>query len=416
MRPSRRLQFVPHVMAIAITILSLLIGGEALSLAASVQLSWQAPTTNADGTPLTDLAGYQVYYGPSSGNYTVTLDVGNTLSVSLSGLTAGQTYYFAVTAYDTSENESARSTEVSATPTEVPPGTFMDTTVADFSAGTLDGNIDISQTTNGEVILAPLVGAEFTGTALPAGWTATPWSTGGTASVATGVLRVDGASAGTTALFGPGRAVEFVATFSGQAYQHVGFGVTFSQAPWAIFSTSGGGQLYARTNTGSSSTNTALGSGWLGTSHRYRVDWNTSNTVYSIDGTVVATHALTISTTQRLLISDFTPTGGAVVVDWLRMTPYAASGTFLSRVFDAGSSVTWGTATWTSDLPNGTSLNISVRRGNSPTPDQTWTAFANLSGSGSTIGGNSRYVQYRVQLATTVPGQTPVLRDLTVMY
>jgi hypothetical protein len=416
MRPSRRPQFEPRVVAIAITILSLLIGGEALSLAASVQVSWQAPTTNADGTPLTDLAGYQVYYGPSSGNYTVTLDVGNTLSVSLSGLTAGQTYYFAVTAYDTSENESARSTEVSATPTEVPPGTFMDTTMADFSAGTLDGNIDISQTTNGEVILAPLVGTEFTGTALPEGWTTTPWSTGGTASVAAGVLMVDGARAGTTALFGPGRSVEFVATFSGQAYQHVGFGVTFSQAPWAIFSTSGNGPLYARTNTGASNQDTALGSRWLGTSHRYRVDWNTSNTVYSIDGKVVATHALTTSTTQRLLISDLTPTEGAVVVDWLRMTPYAASGTFLSRVFDAESSVTWGTATWTSDLPNGTSLNISVRRGNTPTPDQTWTAFANLSGSGATIGGSSRYLQYRAQLATTVPGQTPVLRDLTVMY
>jgi hypothetical protein len=148
----------------------------------------------------------------------------------------------------------------------------------------------------------------------------------------------------------------------------------------------------------------------------YRADWNTSNTVYSIDGTVVATHALTTSTTQRPLISDLTPTGGAVVVDWLRMTPYAASGTFLSRLFDAGSSVTWGTATWTSNLPNGTSLNISVRRGNTPTPDQTWTAFANLSGSGATIGGSSRYLQYRAQLATTVPSQTPVMRDLTVMY
>jgi len=101
-----------------------------------------------------------------------------------------------------------------------------------------------------------------------------------------------------------------------------------------------GGQLYARTNTGASNQDTALGSRWLGTSHRYRVDWNTSNTVYSIDGTVVATHALATSTAQRPLTSDLTPTGGAVVVDWLRMTPYAASGTFLSRPFDAGSSVT----------------------------------------------------------------------------
>ena len=39
--------------------------------------SWDAPTTNADGTPLTDLAGYKVYYGPSSGNYSQAIDVGN---------------------------------------------------------------------------------------------------------------------------------------------------------------------------------------------------------------------------------------------------------------------------------------------------------------------------------------------------
>jgi hypothetical protein len=31
-------------------------------------LTWDAPTTNADGTPLTDLAGYRIYYGTTSGN------------------------------------------------------------------------------------------------------------------------------------------------------------------------------------------------------------------------------------------------------------------------------------------------------------------------------------------------------------
>ena len=61
MRPSRRPHIVPRIVAIAITLLSLLIGGEALSLAASVQVSWQAPTTDAEGNTLTDLAGYQVW-------------------------------------------------------------------------------------------------------------------------------------------------------------------------------------------------------------------------------------------------------------------------------------------------------------------------------------------------------------------
>jgi ABC-type glycerol-3-phosphate transport system substrate-binding protein len=34
----------------------------------SATLTWDAPTTNVDGTPLTDLAGYKVYYGTSLGN------------------------------------------------------------------------------------------------------------------------------------------------------------------------------------------------------------------------------------------------------------------------------------------------------------------------------------------------------------
>jgi Domain of unknown function (DUF4082)/Bacterial Ig-like domain/Bacterial Ig domain/Glycosyl hydrolases family 16 len=300
--------------------------------------------------------------------------------------------------------------------TSAPPGTFTDTTVGDFSAGTPDVNTYIAQTANGEVLLAPSVGAEFFGTALPTGWTSTAWSTGGTATVANSVLTVNGARAGTVALFGPGRSLEVVATFSGAANQNVGFGVDFSQSPWAVFSTRSGGNLYAQTRLGSTTKNTSLGSSWLGVPHRYRIDWNTNNVVYSIDGTVVATHATAITSSMRPLASDFTVGGGTVVVDWLRMTPYATSGTFLSRVFDAGGTVTWGTAAWTGDVPTGTSLVISVRQGNTPTPDGTWTPFATLAGSGVTIGGSSRYLQYQAQLATTVSGQTPVLRDITIGY
>jgi hypothetical protein len=81
--------------------------------AASVKLSWNPPTSNADGTPLNDLAGYIIYYGQSSTNYGATVDVGNATTYTLSGLAGGQRYYFAVTAYDTSQNKSAFSNEAS---------------------------------------------------------------------------------------------------------------------------------------------------------------------------------------------------------------------------------------------------------------------------------------------------------------
>ena len=200
----------------------------------------------------------------------------------------------------------------------------------------------------------------------------------------------------------------------GDAYQHVGFGVDFNNAPWGMFSTGRGGTLYARTNVGSSALETPLEGTWLGAPHRYRIDWDASNVVYSIDGTVVATHAVAIATSMRPLVSDYTQGGGTVTVDWLRLSPYAATGTFTSRVLDAGSSVPWGSATWTSAVPAGTSLNLSVRQGNTPTPDGSWTPFTPLAGSGATIGGSARYLQYRATLSTNVPGQTPALQDVTL--
>jgi hypothetical protein len=75
-------------------------------------LSWNAPTTNTDGTPLTDLAGYKVHMGTSSGNYTTVVDIGNVTTYTVSNLAPG-TYYFVVTAYDSSNIESGFSNEAS---------------------------------------------------------------------------------------------------------------------------------------------------------------------------------------------------------------------------------------------------------------------------------------------------------------
>jgi len=59
-----------------------------------------------------DVAGYMVYYGTSSGDYDVSLDVGNWTSVTIAGLDGSETYYFAATAYSTYGEESAFSNEV----------------------------------------------------------------------------------------------------------------------------------------------------------------------------------------------------------------------------------------------------------------------------------------------------------------
>lgn len=64
----------------------------------------------------TDLAGYKIYVGTAPGIYTYPgspFVVGVTGTYAVVGLPSGQTYYFAISAYDYSGGESALSTEVS---------------------------------------------------------------------------------------------------------------------------------------------------------------------------------------------------------------------------------------------------------------------------------------------------------------
>lgn len=98
----------------------------------SATLSWDAPNTNTDGSCLTDLAGYTVYYGTASGRYTYnqtlaanTANCSNTTNsnacgtiqrcrYTVQGLGAA-TWYFALSAYNSNGVYSALSNEASKT-------------------------------------------------------------------------------------------------------------------------------------------------------------------------------------------------------------------------------------------------------------------------------------------------------------
>ena len=71
--------------------------------AAQATVAW-----NADSA---QVAGYDVYYGTSSGNYTTTLNAGNTTSATLQNLSA-RTYYIALTAFNSSNVQSGYSPEL----------------------------------------------------------------------------------------------------------------------------------------------------------------------------------------------------------------------------------------------------------------------------------------------------------------
>ena len=74
-----------------------------------VTLKWASPTYNEDGSALTDLAGYHVYYGQKPGVWDKTLNVpASVASVEIRGLAAGS-WYFSISSYNTAGIESARS-------------------------------------------------------------------------------------------------------------------------------------------------------------------------------------------------------------------------------------------------------------------------------------------------------------------
>ena len=148
----------------------MLVADSARVEAASVSLSWGAPTTNADGTPLTDLAGYHVYLGASPppcpsasyfsvGSPTPAPSIGDVLSSRVASLVAGAMYFAAVTAVDLDGLESQctqvvsglAQADIAVSPSTavdfgtVPVGTVVDRsfTVQNATAASLTGSASV---------------------------------------------------------------------------------------------------------------------------------------------------------------------------------------------------------------------------------------------------------------------------------
>ena len=77
-------------------------------------ITWIPPTTNEDGTPIDDGAGYVLHCGNVSGGpYTLVTDVFGwaITSIDIHGKFANGDWYCVITAYDTSSNTSKYSDE-----------------------------------------------------------------------------------------------------------------------------------------------------------------------------------------------------------------------------------------------------------------------------------------------------------------
>jgi hypothetical protein len=116
-------------------------------LAASVTVSWRP-------SPDPDLAHYNLYYGTQSRVYGPPIDVGQATTYEVTGLQWGDTYYFAVTAVDTNQNESGYSPEAISTvkprlaevrPRRCQPGDLIDLIGKNFGAAQGESVVHIAK-------------------------------------------------------------------------------------------------------------------------------------------------------------------------------------------------------------------------------------------------------------------------------
>src|SRR5688572_24993115 len=105
-------EFSHSIRAGLVVVALVLLGAAPSAHAINKQFNWVPPTLNADGTTLSDLAGYELSWGASPGNYSTVRNVGNVSTVIIDFPTAGL-YYASVRALDLSGNRSVYSNEVS---------------------------------------------------------------------------------------------------------------------------------------------------------------------------------------------------------------------------------------------------------------------------------------------------------------
>jgi hypothetical protein len=292
---------------------------------------------------------------------------------------------------------------------------LVDDTVADFSAGTPGTGTWAVEP--GSVQRRPSLSENFDGTALPSGLSSTEWSPGGASTVSGGAVSVDGARLNTAddpSLAAP-QVLEFRATFGGDNFEHAGFGTDFNDdGPWAMFSTGNDGDAttlfaYARSSNADPAPNTDLLAGVNPTiPHTYRIEWTATDVKFSVDGGAPTTITKAIAGSMRPVASDLNLAGGTIKIDWLGLGALPASGTFTSRVLDAGDThAVWGALAATGGAPV-----IRTRTGNSATPDASWSSFDALGAAGAVQSPPGRYIQYE----TTLEDAAPRLDSVSIAY
>ena len=202
-----------------------------------------------------------------------------------------------------------------------------------------------------------------------------------------------------------------------RAAPHQNFGLATGLASvsgnsWAVFSTMGASNtLYAWINVNGKTSNVSLGalpSGW----HTYQISPVAGGYQFYVDGQLLKTVTATMphGTTLKIVLSSNTP--AAVQATVIRLVSYVSSGTFTSSVYNASTVATWQTASWTANLPAGTTMTVEVRSGNTAKPDSTWSSWTTVTNGGQITCPPGTYLQYEVIFTTTNSAVTASLTSI----
>ncbi len=297
-------------------------------------------------------------------------------------------------------------------------GSWQQNTVAQFNTGTTNGTQVSAASGGGQVGLAAGISDNFA-TLNSATWTTTPWVSGGgaTPAVSNGTgLAVAGAEVLSSAksAYTP---VEASVSFAPAPYQYFGLSTGLSSTSgnyWAMFGTAGTSDtLFAVVNANGATNTVSLGAIPSGF-HTYEVAPIPGAFQFYVDGVLQTTIAAGTAdgVALNIVLSSYnTGAGSTLQAQWVNQ-----GGTFVSSVFNALQAVNWGTATWSANVPAGTTLTVLTRSGNTATPDSSWSAWTAVSNGGSVASPSGQYLQYVVILTTTTPGLTADLTSITFTF
>jgi hypothetical protein len=92
---------------------------------------------------------------------------------------------------------------------------------------------------------------------------------------------------------------------------------------------------------------------------------------------------------------------------------YASAGRLTSQIFDAGDLVEWGTISWSSEEPSGTSIEIEA---SASADNVSWSAWQSCQNGAKLPLAPARFIRYRATLRTDNIYATPTLREVVIHY